>query len=71
MHVPLALVLAASIGSAPETPRRQARAAVTVLRSAYLARAQSWEPRRNPNQREVVVSEKDGRKTHLRLTEFE
>lgn len=70
MHLPLALLLAASIGSIPVKPSNQARAAVTILRP-YVASPQSWEPRSKPNQREVVIREKDGRQTRLRLTEFE
>ena len=48
----------------------EVRVSATIVRGGE-ASAKSWDPMRQPAQREVVRIDKDGRKSVIRITEFE
>ena len=66
----LALMLSAANSPTPAKAELRARVQITILRS-HRASPETWDPAGNPNQKEVIRTEKDGSSVRLRLTEFE
>jgi hypothetical protein len=66
----LAMVSAAAASPPPVKVAMRARASIVILRP-HRASAETWSPASNANQREVIRSERDGRETKIRLTEYE
>jgi hypothetical protein len=65
-------ILSSASSSPPPSPKveRRAGAAVQIVRGRAVS-AESWRPAANSAQRETVHVEPDGRRTLLRLTEFQ
>ena len=67
------IVLAAlAIGNANPTLRiaPEAQARVAIVRGREIS-SKTWKPGSQPAQREIIMTEKDGQRTLIRLTEFE
>ncbi|MES2902946.1 MAG: hypothetical protein V4696_02055 [Pseudomonadota bacterium] len=66
------LAALATIGNPDVTPtvRRDAQAKVTIVRGTEIS-PRTWKPGVQPAQREIVRTEKDGRTTLIRVTEFQ
>lgn len=56
--------------SRPPITERPARVSITVLR-AHSISARSWNPNRDPLQREIITIAPDGSPQLIRLTEFQ
>lgn len=65
------LAALATIGN-PDTPevRRDAQAKATIVLGTEIS-SRTWKPGSQPAQREIVRTEKDGRTTLIRVTEFQ
>lgn len=66
------LAALATIGNAEPTPKlaHKARASITIVRGREIS-SRTWKPILQPAQREIIIKEKDGRPSLIRLTEFE
>ena len=65
------LVLAANTGSpAPGLAERRTRVSVTIAKGQRVS-SETWDPKKNRSQREVIKKQRDGSLVLVRLTEFE
>lgn len=69
------MFLLLAILAAPASPpsarvEASARASITIIRGQPISE-RSWDPSKQPSQREVVKKEADGSEQRLRLTEFQ
>jgi hypothetical protein len=68
----ISLLAALAALAGPPTARVEvsARASITIVRGQPISE-RSWDPRKQPSQREILTKDADGRQQLLRLTEFQ
>lgn len=70
MIILLAALTTIGIGAPAPKIAREGQAIVTIVEGREIS-SRSWMPSSQPSQREIIKTEKDGRPTLIRLTEFE